>query len=109
MVNSNIEAQKYINDHLVVRTKSLLHACKYANWHTYCDCLNTMVGCNVRKKYFSKYQELKKVCRWDSFSVIGAPISFKEKVKGFLYFLSPYIASKIINHFRVRKFTIEEN
>ena len=40
--------------------------------------------------------------------MIVAQVSKKEKMKGILYFINPYLAAKIINHFRLRKFTIEQ-
>lgn len=108
VIDSSIESQKYIKENLVNKSEKLLKACKYANWHTYYDCLNTMVGCKVTKKYPETYNKLKKVCRKDAVSVIKSPISKKEKIKGMLYFVSPYLTAKIINHFRIRKFTIDE-
>lgn len=108
VIDSSIESQKYIRENLVNKSEKLLKACKYSNWHTYYDCLNTMVGCKVTKKYPETYDKLKKVCHKDALSVVKAPIPKKEKIKGFLYFISPYFTAKIINHFRIRKFTIDE-
>lgn len=108
VIDSSIESQKYIRENLVNKSEKLLKASKYSNWHTYYDCLNTMVGCKVTKKYPELYDKIKKVCRKDAVSVIKAPISRKEKIKGMFYFVSPYLTAKIINHFRIRKFTIDE-
>lgn len=107
LIDGSIEAQKTIKNNLVERTPKLLKACRYANWHTYCDCLNTMIGARVNKKYTEKYREVKKVCRKDAICVVKAPIPKKEKIKGLLYFINPYMSAKLINHFRLRKFTIE--
>lgn len=107
LVNGSIEAQEVIKSNLVEKTPSLLRACKYANWHTHCDCLNTIIGSNVTKQYLKEYKTVKKVCKKDALCVFYAPISAKEKMKGILYFINPFIASKIINRFRLRKFTKE--
>lgn len=109
LITGSIEAQETIKNNLVNKTPELLKACKYANWHTYCDCLNTMIGCRVEKKYIKEYKKLKKVCRNDAICVFYAHIPTKEKIKGLLYFINPYITAKLINHFRVRKFTVEES
>lgn len=109
LVTGSIEAQKTIRENLVNRTVDISKACKYANWHTYCDCLNTMIGCKVTRKYKKEYKEIKKLCQRDALCVLKAHITIKEKIKGILYFINPYIIAKIINHFRVRKFTIDEN
>ena len=108
VIDSSINSQKTIKEKILRDAPQLGDACKYANWHTYCDCLNTMIGCKVTKKYQPKYREVKKVCRMDAICVFKAPSTKKEKIKGLLYFINPYITAKVINHFRLRKFTIEE-
>ncbi len=107
VVDSSINSQKTIKGKVLEIDPKLEKACKYSNWHTHCDFLNTMIGCKVTKKYPQKYKELKKVCRNDALCVFKAPISKKEKIKGLLYFINPYITAKVINHFRLRKFTVE--
>ena len=108
VIYSSIEAQKVIKDSLVHKNVDTYKACKYANWHTYCDCLNTIIGCKVVKEYKLLYNKIYKVCRHDALSALSAPITYKEKIKAIFYFISPKIASKVINHFRIRKFSIEK-
>lgn len=108
LVTGSIDAQENIKNNFINPTEDLDKAWKYSNWHTHCDCLNTIIGCNVKKQYKYLYKQIRKVCKRDAFCVIGAPISKKEKMKGILYFINPYLAAKIINHFRLRKFTIEQ-
>lgn len=105
LVLGSIESQQTIKENLVNPTSELLKACKYANWHTHFDCLNTIIGSESTKKYPETYKELKKITRRDALCSISAPISTKEKIKGLMYFISPVATSKIINHFRIRKFT----
>lgn len=107
LVNGSLEAQRTIKENLVNETPKILKACRYANWHTSCDCLNTMIGCKVEKKYKEKYKEIKKICRKDALCTVMSPISFQDKIKGILYFINPYITAKMINHFRLRKFTVQ--
>ncbi len=109
LVTGSIEAQNTIRSNLIEETPELLKACKYANWHTNCDCLNTMIGCKVTKKYPKEYARVKKVSQKDALCVLKSRISIKEKIKGLLYFINPYVAAKVINHFRIRKFTIEKD
>lgn len=105
LVNGSINAQKRIQNNLVEKTKDMINACNYANWHTYCDCLNTFIGSKTKKQYYELYKSVKKVCQKDSICVLKAPVGKKEKIKGLLYFISPTMAAKIINHLRLRKFT----
>ena len=103
-IHSSINAQQYIKDTFVHETPELLKAWKFSNWHTYCDCWNIMVGCGVTKQYRELYKELKQVCKREATCAFSAPISAQQKLRGILFKISPYMAAKIINHFRIRKF-----
>ena len=107
LVTGSIEAQKCIRKNLVKQTEKLIDACKYANWHTYCDCLNTIVGCKVIKQNKEMYKEIKYVCKKDSICALKAPVPKSDKIKGILYGINPYLTAQIINKLRKRKFTIE--
>lgn len=104
-VESSINAQIYIKEKFVKRTQELLKAWNFSNWHTYCDCLNMMVGCKATNDFPDLYNALKKKCRKDALCALEAPVSLQQRLRGILFFISPYTSSKIINHFRVRKFT----
>lgn len=106
LVTGSIEAQKCIKNNLVNKTTELLKACRYANWHTYCDCLNTIIGCKVIKQNKELYNDIKKVCKKDAKYAIKSPVPKSDKMKGILYGISPYLTAKLINKFRKRKFTI---
>ncbi len=108
LVTGSVDAQENIKNNFINPTEVLDKAWKYSNWHTHCDCLNTIIGCNVKKQYKYLYKQIRKLCKRDAFCVIGAPVSKKEKMKEILYFINLYLAAKIINHFRLRKFTIEQ-
>ena len=103
-IHSSINAQQYIKDTFVHETPELLKAWKFSNWHTYCDCLNIMVGCGVAKQYKDLYKELEQVCKSEATCAFSAPISAQQKLRGILFKIDPYMAAKIINHFRIRKF-----
>lgn len=107
LVTGSIEAQKCIKENLVNETEELLKACKYAKWHTYCDCLNTIIGCKVIKQNKELYNEIKKVCKENSKCAINAPVPKSDKIKGILYGINPYLTAILINKFRKRKFTIQ--
>lgn len=110
IIDSSFRAQKHIKENLKNNDSDIIKACKYSNWHTACDCLNTIIGCKVIKEHKDTYRKIKNICQKDALIGFLAPIPKKEKIKCFMYFVSPYIASKIINHFRLRKFTIgDEN
>ena len=108
LVTGSIEAQRCIRKNLVSETKALIDACRYANWHTYCDCLNTIIGCKVIKQNKDIYREIKRVCKKDSRCALISPVHKSDKIKGILYGISPYLAAKLINKLRKRKFTVEK-
>lgn len=90
---------------LISGYKGMLDPWTYAYWHTSCDCLNTVIGCNVKNEQVELYRLLKQRCRKYSVAALKSPISGKEKIKAILYFISPAIASNVINVLRKRKFT----
>jgi glycosyltransferase involved in cell wall biosynthesis len=106
-IHSCIKAQQYIKNKLLSTSQETQKAWLFSNWHSHCDCLNMMVGCGVTKSYKSLYKSVKEVCKKDALLALLAPISIQQKIRGFLFFLNPFIASKIINYFRIRKFSKE--
>lgn len=105
LIKDNIKAQEIIKNKIEKRNINLKKACCYAKWHTYCDCLNTIVGCGEKKKYKNEYNMLKNICKKYAIYGLKAKISKKEKIKCLLYLFSPYLSAKIVNHFRIRKFS----
>lgn len=104
MIEDCIKSQDNIRESLLKVNDKLFKACKYSNWHTCCDCLNTMVGCNQHINDKKIYKMLKDICRKDSIVCITAPINFKNKIKGVLYFISPYLTAKMVKKIGKRKF-----
>lgn len=103
-IYSSIEAQMYIKNTFIRETPELLKAWKFSYWHTHCDCLNIMVGCGVIKQYYELYKKLKTVCWREAKCALNAPVSMQQRLRGLLFLISPYMAAKIINRFRIRKF-----
>lgn len=108
VINSSINAQKIIKSRMLNKDQDTMNACTYANWHTYCDCYNTFVGCKAIKLHQDIYKKLKKICRKDAICSFHAPVARKEKIKGLCYLVNPYFAACLINKFRIRKFTVSE-
>lgn len=106
-IHSCIKAQLYIKDKLVSKSRETQKAWNFSNWHSHCDCLNMMVGCGVTKEYKALYDSVKSVCQKNALCALSAPISLQQKLRGILFAVSPYIAAKVINHFRIRKFSKE--
>lgn len=103
-IESSINAQIYIKDTFVKPSPALLEAWKFSNWHTHCDCLNMIVGCKAIGEYPDMYKKLKEECKKNAMLALKAPVSAQQKLRGILFKISPYMAAKIINHFRIRKF-----
>lgn len=104
-INSSINAQQYIKSTFSNPSSELMKAWAFSNWHTHCDALNVMVGCGVEKKYKELYSKIKKICKSEAYRVFSAPISLQQKFRGVMFSISPYMAAKVINHFRTRKFS----
>lgn len=103
-INSSINAQQYILSKLVFTDEEVMKAWEFSNWHTHCDAFNVMVGCGAKNKNLELYNRLKKKCQKDAWVAFHAPISIQQKLRGVLFCINPYIASRTINHFRLRKF-----
>ena len=106
-INSSLRAQKYIFDKLIFRDEDTLNAWNFSNWHTNCDCFNVMVGCAAKKKNLELYNKLKCNTKKNAKVAFKAPISFQQKLRGYMFYISPVLAAKIINTFRIRKFKKE--
>lgn len=103
LVSGSIEALHTIKE--MSDEQEFRKAWEYADWHTHCDCFNTILGCRVKKKYLDLYKRLGKVCRKKALVAMKAPVSFKEKMKAVIYFVHPLLAAKIINKTRRRTFS----
>lgn len=103
-VESSINAQKYIKEKLIKKTSEELKAWNFSNWHTNCDCLNMWLVVRLLQIILKCNEKLKESCRKDALCAVTAPVSFQQRLRGILFFINPYIASRIINHFRIRKF-----
>lgn len=106
-INSSINAQQYIKSTFNNPSSSLLKAWAFSNWHTHCDALNVMIGCCVENTHKELYQKIKSVCHEEAYRAFLAPISLQQKFRGLMFSISPYFAAKVINHFRIRKFSKE--
>lgn len=103
-IHSSINAQQYIKSTFKNPSQTLLKAWNFSNWHTHCDALNVIVGCGAQKKHADLYKDISSICRKDALKALFAPISLQQKFRGLCFFLSPAMASRIINKFRIRKF-----
>lgn len=85
--------------------RRLRKATKYALWNVYIYYLNTLVASNTKEKYKDEYKELRKYARMYAYRVIFAEVSFKRKIIGLSYFISPSLAATILSrHNKRRKF-----
>lgn len=105
ILHSSLEAQSMIKNGMVDKSKRMMAACEYAMWHTNCDILSYLVGCNAVQAHYDTYKEVRKVCRRKAIYAFGGPISLKEKLKAVTYMISPELAVAAINKFRLRKYT----
>ena len=101
---SSLGAQEYIKSCLPQNSERIEEAWEYSNWHTHCDCLNIMIGCKAQKYYCEMYSKLFNYCQHNAGIAITAPVSLQQILRGVLFRINPFMASKVINMFRIRKF-----
>lgn len=111
LVTGSLESQKYILKEINERYKNnlivlnnLIKAWNYSYWHTNCDCLNTIYGSRSQSKYKKMTKKISENCRKGIKNISNKEVPNIDKAKIMLYFISPDIASKIINKLRKRKF-----
>ena len=63
-----------------------------------------MVGCGVKKQANALYKKIRRVCQVEALCVMSAPVSLQQKLRGMMFKIYPYMAARIINKFRVRRF-----
>lgn len=109
LIRNGLRAIEMI-EHTIDHYNELEGAYHYAKWHTNCDFLNMIVGCEVKNQYKEEYFAMKRRCSEMADYAIWGPVSRKDKLKGMMYKINPYFTAKGINRLRARKFkTIEEN
>ena len=106
-ITGSREAQKCLQQKHANRNKEINDGLKYAEWHTNCDCLNSLIGTKNYKNYKELSNEIKRNVKKGSLEALKAPISKKEKTKALMFYLNPILASKVINQLRKRKFQKE--
>ena len=103
-INGSFDSINRLEEKYGKNDNDITSALKYANWHTYFDSLNSIIGTNNINNNLDLYKKIKGVVKKEAVYAIKAPISIKEKMKGFVCIINPFFASKIVNKFRRRKF-----
>lgn len=103
-IKSSLNAQQYILSKIKNKSKEMLKAWNFSNWHTHCDAFNIMVGCNAKSLNPNLYSKLADFCQRNASCALIAPISLQQKLRGVLFAINPFFAASVINHFRYRKF-----
>lgn len=105
-ITGSILAQDIIYDRIKKLNNSSLNiACKYSCWHTYCDCLNSIIGTKSQNEIDRKlYNKIVNKCKKDAIIAFKLSIPKQDKIKAILFLINPVFASKIINKLRKRKF-----
>lgn len=105
IVINSLKAQQLVRENLMIEDRNLFISCKYAEWHTCVDCYNFMVGCHVEREYSDLFNKVKRIMKEDTKYAFRANVGKKDKIKIVGYYIIPNITAKIINRFRIRKFT----
>ena len=105
LVEDSLTSQCLIQKELANDKQEFQLALNYAYWHTCFDCLNTIIGAKASKVDRETLKQLRRETRQGTIAGLRSPVSKSEKLKSILYFISPTVTARFINHFRKRKFT----
>lgn len=104
LIQNGLEAIQQIEKKIKEFYPDMHKAMYYTKWHTDCDFFNMIVGCGEEENYPKVCIGLKKEIKYLSKYAICGEVSFKEKIKGLFFMMSPVLTAKGINALRPRKF-----
>ncbi len=98
----SVETMDYIKEHLKPRSKRLDNAVEYQYFTTSLYALTHIVRCNAKKSNKEFYNYLVKYCRKTSLKSLKMEISFKQKIKSVVTFISPILTVKLAIFWRYK-------
>lgn len=102
-IQNGLQALKYLERTLTVRSDRIQHALKYAKWHTNFDFLMMIIASGQVKTHKKLFQHLIKETKRGIHVSLLLPISTKEKFKSLCASINPVVAAMLINFLRRRK------
>lgn len=91
-----IKAIQIIRDNLHIRSKKLLDACDFADWHTQGDMYNWMVLAKVAKDYPVLYDQCFKKVRSYAIKAFFSPVNKKERFRAAVQTVHPRLLALLL-------------
>lgn len=91
-----IKAIQIIRNNLHIRSKKLLDACDFADWHTQGDMYNWMVLAKVAKDYPVLYDQCFKKVRSYAFKALFSPVNKKERFRAAVQTVHPRLLALLL-------------
>lgn len=90
--NSSLIAQDYMREKLLDKSKYADKILKYSKWKTISDYYILINISGAYNNYQECYEEMKKKCRKDAIYCFFLPTNLKQKLRTFLFIVSPTLA-----------------
>lgn len=91
-----VRAIQIIRDNLPIRSKMLIDACDFADWHTHGDMYNWMALAKASDEYPEFYAKCYHKVRSYSFTALFAPINKKERFRAMVQMIHPRILAFLL-------------
>lgn len=91
-----IKAIQIIRDELPIKSKKLMNACDFADWHTHGDMYNWMVLAKAKMEYPEMYEKCYDKVRSCSFKALYAPINKKERFRALVQSVHPRLLAFLL-------------
>lgn len=101
--NSSVNAQDYMRNVLKDKSQYADNVLKFSKWRTLSDNFTLLKASGGEKEYSAIYQELKREVKKGALSAFKIPVKPKQKLRAFVFGVSPEVAASIFSGYLNRK------
>ena len=99
--NNGLFAIQNIKDNLIINSKRIENALKFANWRTVTDAFDILCLSGEKNKYKLQYKKWKKICRSGISISFKNPVAISQKIRAIIMFILPDIIPIILKLRRI--------
>lgn len=101
--NSSVNAQDYMRNVLKDKSQYADNVLKFSKWRTLSDNFTLLKASGEEKEYSAIYREMKHEVKKGALSAFKIPVKSKQKLRAFVFGVSPEVAASIFSGYLNRK------